>query len=91
MENVTSIPIAEVAQSSELSTAKEEKQQTEALLAEARNTKDMLQHFKGAVISGTFEGGCMMSLAKGLAFVEAILNQNKAHIQNLQERLKGGK
>lgn len=77
-----------MATSPEVLSVKQEKQQIEALLSEARNTKEMLEHFKGAVISGRFDGGNMMSLAKGLAFVEAILNQNKAHIQNLQNRMK---
>jgi hypothetical protein len=67
---------------------KEDRKQVEALLAEARNTKSMLEHFKGAVSGGRFDGGSMLALAQGLAFVDAILNQNKAHIDNLQGRLK---
>ena len=70
------------------SEAKQEKAQIEALLAEARNTKAMIEGFIGAVRGGTFDGGAMMDLAKGMAFLDAIHNQNKAHIQNLQERLK---
>jgi len=65
----------------------EDKAQIKALLAEARNTKVMLEAFGGAVASGTFHGSKMLDLAKGLAFLDAILNQNKAHIDNLQQRL----
>lgn len=59
-----------------------------ALLAEARNTRDMLVGFRSAIESGSYNGNKMMDLAKGLAFLEAILGQNNAHIKNLQERLE---
>lgn len=61
--------------------------QTKAVLAEARATRDMLVGFRSAVESGTYHGAKMLELAKGLAFVDAILAQNNAHIKNLQERL----
>ena len=64
-----------------------EKQQVKALLAEARNTRDMLVGFRSAVESGSYHGAKMMDLAKGLAFLEAILGQNNAHIKNLQGKL----
>ena len=67
--------------------AKAEKAQLKAVLGEARNTRDVLVGFRSAVESGTYAGVRMMDLAKGLAFMEAILNQNQAHIKNLQERL----
>lgn len=58
-----------------------------ALLAEARATRDMIVGFRSAVESGRYDGAKMLDLAKGLAFIEAILKQNNAHIQSLQERL----
>lgn len=69
-------------------TVSAEKAQVKGLLAEARATREMLEDFHSAVITGTFPGSVMLRLAKGLAFVEAIKNQNKAHIDSLQERLK---
>ena len=65
----------------------DEKVQLKALLAEARQTKEMLEDFKAALYMGTFQGGKMLAIAKGVSFLEAILNQNKAHIQNLQTRV----
>lgn len=66
--------------------AVDEKAQLKALLAEARNTKIVLEDFRSAVNTGTYNGHQMLAIAKGLAFLDAILNQNKAHISNLQER-----
>lgn len=68
-----------------------ETEQTKAVLAEARATRDMLIGFRSAIESGTYHGAKMLDLAKGMAFLEAILKQNNAHIANLQERLNGGK
>jgi hypothetical protein len=65
----------------------DDKKQLKSLLAEARGTRDMLVGFRAAVESGTFHGSKMYDVAKGLSFVDAILNQNQAHIKNLQERL----
>jgi hypothetical protein len=64
-----------------------EHDQTKAMLAEARATRDMLVGFRAAVESGNYHGSKMLDLAKGLAFMEAILKQNNAHISNLQEKL----
>lgn len=58
-----------------------------ALLAEARATRDMLVGFRSAVESGRYDGAKMLDLAKGMAFLEAILNQNQAHIKNIQDKL----
>lgn len=66
-----------------------ERAQVKAMLAEARNTREMLVNFEAAVSKGTFSGNQMLDLAKGLAFMDAILKQNSAHIANLQERLNG--
>jgi len=66
----------------------DEKAQLKQLLSEARNTKDVLDGFIGAIRGGRFDGGAMMSLAKGLAFLDAIRGQNIAHIKNLQERVE---
>lgn len=64
-----------------------EKAQIKGLLAEARNTRDMIVGFRSAVESGSYNGNKMLDLAKGLSFIEAILKQNNAHINDLQERL----
>jgi len=71
----------------EQSQANSEKAQVKSLLAEARNTRDMLVDFRAAVESGTYAGSRMLAVAKGYSFLEAILNQNQAHIKNLQERM----
>ena len=60
-----------------------------ALLSEARATRDVLVGFRSAVEAGTFHGSKMMDLAKGLAFLQAILQQNNAHIHAIQERIDG--
>lgn len=87
METSQTMPLSEASSDKASSqTASEEKAQAKALLAEARNTKQMLEAFSGAVQSGTFHGSKMLDLAKGLAFLEAIMNQNHAHIKNLQAR-----
>ena len=54
------------------------------LLAEARQTRDVLVGFRSAIESGSYQGSKMFDLAKGLAFLEAIMNQNQAHIKRLQ-------
>lgn len=78
-----------LAQSTEPSTqTKDNKADVKGLLAEARNTRDMLVGFRAAVESGTYHGSKMLDLAKGLAFMDAILNQNNTHIKNLQERME---
>lgn len=79
-------PSLEAQASSLLACSDEEKAQLKALLAEARNTRDVLVGFRAAVEGGTYHGGKMLDIAKGLAFLEAILQQNNAHIHNLQER-----
>lgn len=66
----------------------DDRETIKALLAEARNTKTVLDEFDSAVKSGTFSGSQMLPLAKGLSFVTAVLAQHKAHIFNLQARLE---
>jgi len=68
--------------------AQAEREQVKALLAEARNTREMLVSFEAAINGGTFHGGKMLDIAKGMAFLNAILGQNSAHIDNLQKRLE---
>lgn len=80
MENVTETVVQEAP-------VVDDKVQLKALLAEARQTKEMLEDFKAALYMGTFQGGKMLAVAKGVSFLEAILNQNLAHIKNLQTRL----
>ena len=68
---------------------KVEKQQIKALLSEARNTRQMLTEFKAAIHNaGSFPGHAMLPVAKGLAFLDAILEQNRTHVKNLEERLE---
>ena len=73
----------------EVNAAPETSQQpsNKALLAEARATRDVLVDFRSAIESGNYNGHQMMKLAKGLAFLEAILAQNQAHIKRLSEVL----
>lgn len=70
------------------SDTKAERVQIQALLKEARSTRDVLVGFRSAVETGTYHGGKMLDIAKGLSFLEAILNQNQAHLHNLQARLE---
>jgi len=65
----------------------EDKSQLKQLLAEARNTREMLLDFETAVKNASFQGHAMLPVAKGMAFLQAILAQNKGHIDNLQDRL----
>ena len=58
-------------------------------LADARNTRDVLVGFRAAVESGTYNGNKMLDLAKGLAFLSAILAQNNAQIHAIQEQING--
>ena len=74
---------------SDSSPALSEKTEVKALLAEARATREMLVSFASAIESGTFVGVQMINVAKGCAFLDAILRQNNAHIHNLQQRLEG--
>lgn len=66
---------------------KEERAQAKAMLAEARQTRDMLIAFRSAVESGTYAGAKMRDLAIGLSFVEMLLKNNNQQIHGLQERL----
>jgi len=69
--------------------AKAEKAQLKALLAEARNTRQLMTDFKAAIHNGgSFPGHAMLAIAKGIAFLDAILEQNRSHIKNLEERLE---
>jgi len=69
--------------------SKEAKAQLKALLAEARNTRQLMTDFKAAIHNGgSFPGHAMLAIAKGLAFLDAILEQNRSHIKNLEERLE---
>lgn len=63
-----------------------ERETIKKLLAEARSTREVLMSFRSAIESGTFPGGRMMDIAKGFAFLDAVINQNQAHIANLQGR-----
>jgi hypothetical protein len=63
-----------------------DKEALKKLLSEARSTREVLANFRSAIEAGTFPGGKMIDLAKGLSFLDAILMQNQAHIANLQGR-----
>ncbi len=84
---VNAQPEAPASSQTSSDTKKAEVAQIKGLLAEARNTKEMLEDFQSSVLTGSYTGGQMLKIAKGLAFLDAILGQNKAHIKNLQERL----
>jgi|WetSurMetagenome_2_1015567.scaffolds.fasta_scaffold153635_1 hypothetical protein len=55
-----------------------------AALTEAKNTRDVLIGFRNAVSDGNFAGEDAMSIAKGLAFLDAIIAQNQAHVAALE-------
>lgn len=59
-----------------------------ALLAEARNTREVLMDFNTAIGNGTYQGHQMLAVAKGCAFLQAILGQNAAHIKSIQDKLE---
>ena len=63
-----------------------ERETVKKLLGEARSTREVLVSFRSAIEAGTFPGAQMMNIAKGIAFLEAVINQNQAHISNLQGR-----
>ncbi len=80
-------PVAPLTEPS--SDKKAEKAQLKALLAEARNTRQLMVDFKAAIHNGgSFPGHTMLAIAKGLAFLDAILEQNRSHIKNLEERIE---
>lgn len=58
-----------------------------AMLSEARNTRMLLEDFKAAIEGASYHGSKMLHVAKGLAFIDILLGQNKGHIQELQTRL----
>ena len=75
-------PALEVPSQEHLNNVKAEKAQLKALLAEARNTRQLMTDFKAAIhTAGSFPGHAMLPVAKGLAFLDAILEQNKAPYQ----------
>ena len=56
-----------------------------AARTEAKNTREVLLGFRNAVSDGTFAGKNAMAIAKGLAFLDAIIAQNQAHVTALEE------
>lgn len=63
------------------------KQMDKQMLAEARQTRELLVAFDAAIQKGTFEGHSMLAIARGLAFLNVLLDQNKGHIKTLQDRV----
>lgn len=70
------------------SSPEKDRESLKALLAEARQTRQVLEDFESAVKAGSYPGQHMIALAKGLSFVSAVLSQTKAHVFNLQSRLE---
>jgi hypothetical protein len=86
-EQVSSQPVSAVPASLQAD-QQSDRELLKKLLAEARNTKAVLEDFKAAISNATYQGHQMMSVAKGMAFLDAIMGQNRQHLDNLQERLK---
>lgn len=55
-------------------------------LKEAKNTRDVLVGFRYAIEVGQYPGKQAMSIAKGLAFLDAIIMQNDAHVKALEAK-----
>lgn len=60
--------------------------QVKRLIAEARATRELILAFQAAVQAGSYPGAKVVALAKGLAFLEAIAQQNQAHLATLQSK-----
>lgn len=58
-----------------------------AQLAEAKATRDVLVRFADAIKDGEFRGADAMNIAKGLAFLDAIILQNQAHVEALEAKV----
>lgn len=58
-----------------------------ALLAEAKQTRDVLVGFAHAIDRGTYEGEECVNIAKGQAFLEALIKQNEGHIVEIEKRI----
>lgn len=68
--------------------AKAAKQELQGMLAQARNVREMLTNFKAACEGATVSGHVVVRMAIGLQWLESMLRQNKADIDNLQAKLE---
>jgi hypothetical protein len=73
--------------SPEESQASAKKAELTGLLANARNVKEMLENFKAACEGATVSGHVAVRFAIGIQWLESMMRQNKADIQNLQNKL----
>ena len=84
MENVTSA----TAVSEPEGTADSPKHsEIKALLAQARNVKEMIENFKAACEGATVSGHVAVRFAIGIQWLESMLRQNKSDIERLQGEL----
>jgi hypothetical protein len=70
------------------SQAASKKAELAGLLTQARNVKEMIENFKAACECSTVSGHVAVRMAIGLQWLDSMLRQNKADIQNLQDKLK---
>lgn len=63
-------------------------EQLNGMLANARNTKDMLEGFIAAINGSQISGHVIYRMAIGIQFLETLLKQSKGDIERLQEALK---
>ncbi len=63
----------------------ESHQDLRGMLANARNTKQMLEDFLAAIQGATVSGHVVYRLAIGIQFLETLLKQSKADIERLQK------
>ena len=63
-------------------------EQTKQMLANARNTKKMLEDFLVAIQGSQVSGHVVYRLAIGIQFLETLLKQSKEDIERLQVALE---
>jgi hypothetical protein len=54
-------------------------------LLDATNTRDVIFEFRDAILNATFDGRRVTSIAKGIAFLDAVLAQTQAVIAGLRK------
>jgi hypothetical protein len=69
-------------------TSADEAASLKALVAEQENIRHVIDEFVIAIKNGRFDGRASTALAHGLAFLNAVISQNRGHVENLKARLK---
>jgi hypothetical protein len=79
------LPFVETPDASETSARKQELKQ---MLAQTRQTREMLTDFQVAIQNGSYNGHQSTAIAIGLQFLASMLKQNKNDIERLQNEAK---